>query len=210
MRYDSYRYLYPPRPETAIDPLLIPRYADWWAQIKMNGTSNILHVSPDREIIAKSRHPDKNGGNHKAWHVSVNTRQAFLDLPGNGWYVFTAELLHSKVRGLRDINFIHDILVADGEYLVGTIFAYRQNLLRELFPERSQAVTGGHYVIDPHTWLANNYERDFPKLFAGLTAPEHEGLVFKDPNAKLAPCGSERANAAWLRKVRRPSKAYAF
>lgn len=205
MRYTTYRFLYPPRPEIAIGPEAFHRYSTWWIQAKKNGTGNCIAVSPDRQLVTmrRDRRP------HRAWQPSEATRQAFLTLPGNGWFYFVAELLHSKVPGLRHINYLHDILVFDGEYLVGTTYAARQQLLLDLFHPTIRTLSDSHHVIDPYTWLAINHIGDPATIFASFTAPEDEGIVFKDPQAKLRHCSVPTANWRWQRKSRRSSKAYA-
>jgi hypothetical protein len=206
MKYDPEQYLWPPRPEIAIPPSQFHRCADYWAQFKRQGTCNVMQIDPDRRIKAMNRHRAA----HKAWQPTEAHRRAFLTLRG-GYYVVLAELLHSKVPGLRNINYVHDILVADDDYLVGVTFAARQRILYDLFKPSVRAMTGGHYVVDSCTWLAINYRNvDFVALFDSLTAPEDEGLVFKDPDAKLAFCASPSANSSWQRKCRRPGKTHPF
>lgn len=205
MRFEEWQYLWPPRPENAVARGLLGYYENqgWLAQVKMNGTCSVLAVAPDRKTIkAMSRHKDE----HKLWAPGPQTAKPFQSLPGDGWYVFVAELMHSKVPGIRDINYINDILVADGEYLVGTTFAQRQEMLEKLFKVHTLKKTVSHYVIDAHTWLARNYEDDFSELFASLKDAEHEGLVLKDPFAKLAMCTRQGSNTAWQVKCRMPEK----
>ena len=210
--YVGPRFLYPPRPELAIPAEELPRYEamGWWAQFKLNGTCSVIAVSPDRRLFTWMR--DK--AQHTAWRATEANRQAFLGLPGDGWYVFVAELMHSKVPGLRNINYLHDILVADSIYLAGSTFADRQELLASLFPNRTKALGGAHEVIDAHTWLAINYrpgiKGGFRKLFQSLERPEHEGLVLKDPTATLNLCFKPDSNSAWQRKCRRPKTAFNF
>lgn len=220
MRYEEYSYLWPPRPGKR-QAITRTRLAERerlgaWATIKKQGTSNVLHVSPDRHVKAVNRHK----GDHKLWAPIPQTHMTFRHLPGTGWYVFCAELMHSKVAGtantstgapLRNINYIHDILVADGDYLVGMTYADRQVLLRQLFPDTVEPLRGvGYRVIDPYTWLAVNFmpnpaKPGFDRLFASLTLPEDEGLVLKMPDARLQFCHKEDANDAWQFKCRRPS-----
>lgn len=205
MRFDEWQYLWPPRPENAVAKGLLGYYENegYIAQVKMNGTCSVLGVAPDRKTVrAMSRHNDE----HKLWAPGAHTAKPFKTLPGNGWYVFVAELMHSKVPGMRDINYINDILVADGEYLVGTTFAERQELLSKLFKLGGREHTLSHYVIDDHTWVARNYGGDFDDLFDRLDRPEYEGLVLKKPNAKLAICSRANANTSWQAKVRMPEK----
>lgn len=211
--YTAYRFLWPPRPEKKIYEMQLNWFESrgYVAQYKKNGTGNVIAISPQRNIIAMQR---KNIP-HVLWSPSEHTKDAFRDLKGHGWYVFVAELVHSKVAngkaiGLSDINYINDILVADGRYLVGTTFTQRQTMLAELFDlkRRPVAKTGSHYVIDQHTWLARNHTSGFQKLFAGLSSPEDEGLVLKLPTAKLEPCLKLGSNAGWQVKIRKPHENY--
>ena len=206
MRYDAFSYLWPPRPEKAITADLIGFYEKrgWVAQHKLNGTCNVLAVAPDRRIVAMNRHNET----HKLWTPTPASSRVFQKLPGKGWYVFTTELMHSKVPGIKDTNFIHDVLVADGAYLVGTAFSARQDMLRALFKPSGEC--DSHYVIDENTWLAKTHTSGFRKLYDGMERPEHEGIVMKNPAAALALCSRESANAGWQVKSRRPHKNYGF
>jgi hypothetical protein len=202
MKFDSYTYLYPPRPEKAIPSSLLHFYEtrQYLAQAKMNGTNNVLAISPERKIVAMSRHKEE----HKLWTPTISNEYDFFKLPGAGWYVFGAELLHSKVAGLRNINYLHDIYVNNGDYLVGTTLADRQKLLQSLIMKgkRSKArefLT--HWEISPTLWLAKNHYGDFQMLYDKLDRPEHEGLVLKNPDSRLTHCQI---------KCRKAHKNYSF
>lgn len=218
MDFGDWKYLFPPRPKKAIPKSLLTFYErkGWVAQVKLNGTCNMISVSPENAITAKSRHPEENNGNHSLWAPSAKTAAAFKTLPrkNGGWYVFVAELMHSKVKdGPRDTNYIHDIVVADGDYLVGWTFEQRQELLASLFPEidASQS-TIAYHVIDQNTWLARNHVAvDLVDLYTRVIPdPAYEGLVMKRPDAKLGICSRESANQDWQVKCRRPHKNYGF
>jgi hypothetical protein len=204
-RYDAYRYLWPPRPELVVPRAAFARYADWGVQIKKNGTCNTLAYRAGQPIIAMNRHREQ----HKLWQPSEATHRAFYRLPGTGWYYVIAELLHSKVPGMRDINYIFDILVCNSHYLTGMTFAERQEILFDLFKPKAKSKTHSHYVIDEHTWLAVNHRgTDFLKLFDSLTAPDDEGIVFKNPQAPLISCAWATANKGWQAKSRRGTKTH--
>jgi len=213
MRFENWRYLSPPRPDSkgAIASEFLQHFEQegWIAQAKLNGTGNVMGIAPDRRTIkALSRHNDP----HKLWSPSTHTAKPFQELSGNGWYVFVCELMHSKVSGgPRDINYVNDILVADGDYLVGSTFAARQTMLYELFhikPAKNDELS--HYVIDEHTWLARNHTTNFLVLYEALQKPYHEGLVLKKPLAKLALCSKEGSNTSWQVKCRRGGKNFSF
>ena len=208
MRYDHFEYLWPPRPENAIPRNTLAYYErkGWAATFKMNGTCNLIGVSPERKLKCMTRH----NAAHKMWAPTTESSAAFQSLPGKGWFVFVAELMHSKVPGLRDLNYIHDILVADGESLEGASWTDRQALLAGLFLKGGEAETISHYVLDDHAWLAKNHTSGFAALFDGIDKPEHEGLVLKNPKSVLLPCSKQTTNAAWSVKCRRPHKNYAF
>ncbi len=208
MQYLRYTYLFPPRPDQAISPDSLPMLEQrgFIAQIKKNGTCNVIAVSPEGEITVKSRH----GDDHKAWVPQREKLSAFTALKGRGWYVFVAELLHSKVTGIRDINYVHDVLVADGKYLLGKSQRDRQMILRSIFDVSEITPTYSHYVYDAHTWIAREYTQGFVSLFNSLTRDEDEGLVLKNPGQPLALCVREKSNNAGMLKARRHNKKYTF
>jgi hypothetical protein len=207
MNFSDYSYLWPPRPEKAVPSMMLDFYENrgHWGQFKKNGTCSVLAVAPDKSIRAMNRHAEE----HKMWAPTRQSSAAFETLPGNGWYVFVAELLNNKVtNGPKDYNYLNDILVADGEYLVGTTFADRMKRLSTLF--KTVGEEDSHYVVDNHTGIAKCHTEGFSELYSGLHRPEDEGLVIKNPAAKLAVCGRESSNVNWMVKCRRSTKNYAF
>lgn len=219
MDFTKYTYLWPPRPKKAIPVSMMNFYQKrgFVGQYKKNGTCNVMYVTPEREVIAKTRHDT----DHKAWQPTEASSAIFKALPGDKYYVFITELMHSKVRGLRDTHYIHDVVVADGEYLVGKTFIERQAILAELFLTGNEAETYSHYVLNDNVWLAKLIEGDFKPAMAGIQemadkakeaehSVENEGLVLKDPNAKLVVCGKQTSNSNWQVKCRVQHKNYSF
>lgn len=207
LTYNEFTYLWPPRPEKKVMSGLLNFYQKkgWWAQFKKNGTCSVIALTPEGELIPWGRHEEP----HKAWQFTENSSRAFKNLP-KGWYVFVAELMHSKVPGLRDINYINDILVHNGDYLVGTTFEYRAELLKKLFLKGDEQETVSHYIVDDNLWLAKNHKVDFKKMWDEIENPEDEGLVCKNPNAELKVCSKSGANTDWQIKCRKPTKNYSF
>ncbi len=206
MEYTEYKYLWLPRPDNKIDIKLAGFYRQrgYVAQTKMNGSGSVVFVSPDKTVTAMSRH----GTPHKAWQPTEESNRVFTKLPGRGWWVLATELMHSKVPGIRDTNYIHDVMVADGTYLVEVSFADRQKLLASLFPKVADRRT--HYEIDDHTWLAKLQTGQFRQFFESLDRPELEGIVLKDANAPLELCSKPTANNGWQVKCRRSGKNLSF
>lgn len=179
----------------------------WVGQYKKNGTCNVLWVTNEREIICKTRHD----ADHLAWMPTDISNAPFKALKGDGWYVFVTELLHSKVSGLRDTHYIFDILVANGQNLVGMTFSQRMAILESLFLTGAEDETDSHYVITPNVWLAKTITSGFKETFATIDdgTPENEGFVMKKPDARLEICGKS-ANTKWMVKCRRTHENYGF
>jgi hypothetical protein len=195
MRYTGFSYITPPRAEVKIPRSLLASYQakGWWAQTKKNGTNSVIFIGPDRKPFAYNRH----GEVHKQWKFSPASAAPFAALPGTGWYVFNAELLHSKVSGgPKDTNYVHDILVADGVYLLGKTYAERYALVRSLLTPA------------PKLLLADYARENFTALFDSLTAGEDEGLVLKSPEGKLGTRDGSGAN--WMVKIRKLHKNFSF
>lgn len=203
MKYDAYRYLWPPRPETKIPPALIGFYEKrgWWGQVKKNGTCTVIFSHGD-DVVFKTRHDD----DHKAW--APQPEHAIFFKGREQWNVYVAELLHSKTANVKNHLYLFDILVSDGEDLSGTSFADRQAILLGRYPGNGGAGLGATRVTKQVS-RATCYTRDFERVWSELAA-EDEGIVFKDPASKLAPCVTQTANAMWQVKCRRPHSNYSF
>lgn len=201
MIYQRYRYLYPPRPEMAVAPNTIPLYEEsgWWAQAKMNGTCCIIYVPPDRRSFAMGRH---GADNKLTWQPGARWKAFENTLPGQGWFVLVGELLHSKGvtdnngEVIRDTVCLHDLLVDDGEYLIGQTYRHRFVRLCLRF--------GGY--PEQGVMLAPTFHGGFRDTFQAYHKlpgkPAVEGLVFKNPDAPLALCVNAKANASWQHKCR--------
>lgn len=221
MEYTDYSYLWPPRPDNAIPDNMLHFYEKrgWVGQMKKNGTNTVLFVSPDKEIITKTRH----NGDHKAWKQNQSKAlDVFTTLPGDGWYVINCELLHNKTSLVKDTLYIFDIMVADGELLVGKTFLERMEILRDLFgivdDENVVSLSDtSHYVINAHVWLAKTIEGGFKNIMRIANqqkpesgAPVDEGIVLKNPKARLAMPGRAKSNSDWQVKCRIAHKNYNF
>jgi hypothetical protein len=202
MKYREYTYLWPPRPEVKVPRDLLSHYEreGWHAQVKKNGTCTVIFARGS-EVIFKTRHDD----DHKMWTPKREHAAFFVGPPT--WNVFVAELLHSKTPYIKDQLYIFDQIVRDGVHLVGTTFRDRQSMLRERWPQQVSEPT--QLRIGEHVSLAKNFKAGFDKLFDNLK-PEDEGLVLKQPAAKLAPCFKHDSNNAWQVKSRIPHKNYGF
>lgn len=207
MRYDGYRYLWPPRPEKSAPPALIHFYErrGWVAQVKKNGTCTVVFSCAD-VVTFKTRHDE----DHKAWQPLPEHHSFFAGR--TGWNVYVGELLHSKGPHLKNHLYLFDILVSDGVELIGKSFVARQDILQARFPTAVTDITGSRAGIGArritehisHASLVNP-----AKTWARLGDLD-EGVVFKDPRALLQPCVAQTANGSWQVKIRRPHTNYSF
>jgi hypothetical protein len=209
MKYVEGTWLFPPRPENAIMKMALPMYEQlgYYAQYKLNGTSNVIAVSPNKELVCMTRHLVP----HKQWAPTIASSEPFQALPGKGWYLFCSELMNNKTPHIKDVNYINDIMVADGEHLVGTTFRERQEMIEKLFNAHAGESAESHWVAHPNLWVAKSFKNvSFRTLFEDLHKPEDEGLVLKNPNAKLLMGSTQSSNSSWMVKIRKKTKNYGF
>lgn len=206
--YTEYQYLYPPRPETAMPPTSLAFMADkgYGAQVKKNGTCTVIFAR-GREVIFKTRHPEQDDGNHKAWKP-LPEHVAFFANRSTKWNVYVAELLHNKTPGIKNQLFIHDILVHEGEQLVGETMTYRAALLIDTLGVEG-VDEGDQLRVTPYISIAKTFTDNFQKVWDNLK-PEDEGLVLKRMDAPLNRCIRRSSNSSWQVKIRRPATNYTF
>jgi ATP-dependent DNA ligase len=154
---------------------------------------------------------------NKAYQITREMRDAFesLKLPPGKFHVFDGELLHNKTSNIKDRIVLYDLLVLNGEYLVGTTYISRYRKLQMLLgrPGMFETDTSHRiaYRVNRNIWLAKVYTKDIAERFKKLLhLPEIEGLVLKDPTGKLDYGLTEENNGSWLTRVRKPNKNYSY
>lgn len=208
--YNEYRYLYPPRPESAIAPSSLGFYETrgWVAQFKKNGTGSVVFISPEKQITIMTRHATP----HKQWQMTDHIREELKRLfPEKFWVVLIAELMHSKTKAIKNTLYIHDLIVWDNRFLLGSTFLSRQSILNEHLITNVETPT--HYICDTENkiWYAKRFSLGFKDLFFGIEDPAiDEGLVLKNPEGKLKDCDTPDRNASWQIKARHTTKNYQF
>ena len=185
-------FLWPPRPEKAIPSELIQFYENqgWIAQLKKNGTCTVIDVDASGNSTFYTRHNEA----HKAWTPPQFILDYFKQFPES---TIVAELLHNKGPSVKNTLYIFDILVFASLSLVGETLRERLELI-EKFPETENVIT------------SKTITKDFLAVFEGLTSELDEGIVMKNPNARLKPCYKDGMNAGWQVKCRKPMKNYGF
>ncbi len=151
MRYDRWSYIWPPRPRTAIPFTETARYArgGWIAQPKLNGTRNLVAVSPDGVVSFRNRHKEQ----HRAWTPPPSIVQAVRDRFACGrWMVLDSELLHNRHASVKNTIYLFGALVLDGEYLVGEIYGSAYESLADRCGQPSDVKGYSGFVADMGGW----------------------------------------------------------
>lgn len=211
--YDTMTYIHPPRPKTAIPFEDTRNYAGgaWRAQLKLNGTRNLIFVSPDGKVEFWNRH----GEIHRAWSPPAPMVQAVSERFATGrWNVLDSELLHCKDRSVKNTIYLFDILVSDGRHLVRESCAARHARLIEACGRPSGKVSGyGGFISDVghDLWLADMIApADWGRAWGFTAKSIVEGIVLKRTAAELEFARSANNNGSWIIRCRRRHKNYRF
>jgi hypothetical protein len=218
MKYSKFMYLYPPRPVQTIHPSELNKYDDgtFIAQPKYNGTCCLVFIS-ETDLIVMNRHRGTIFSDYK----NIDFRGMYR---GKGWMVVCGEFLNKNKKGEDGNPFnlkfiIWDILVYNGEYLIGSTFGDRIKLIEDLYPCSKMRVSGSklehfeHLCMTNHKniFIAPTYNRNFQVLYNSIVDTDlYEGLVLKRADAKLTYGLSEKNNNGWQIKCRKPTKSYKF
>ncbi len=194
MKLTKFLYLYPEKPGLiTLDQSLMQYLSDspdWIAERKHNGSRLELHC---------------NRGNFKFWgrHGSELKYQpatpvinALVELGLTGYYLFDGELLHNKVKGVRNQIVLYDCFIWKGELLVNQPFAARRKLLEQLNLQGPISIP---------EWFTT----DFKKVFGHVTTEMGiEGLVLKNKKGMLNLGRTSAKESSWMYKLRIPTKNY--
>lgn len=204
--------LYPPRAEAMAPPSTLGRFKGFIAQYKYNDIRTLFHVGPQGiELYTRKREPVRE------YQLTAEMQQAWnsLHLSRDQHHTIDGGILrHLVLRGQSPI-IVWDILVHDGIYLLGTTYRERYQLLKRICGGsfRAESLTGREVglVVTGLLWLAPWYENGFENLYEKTLDVDYlEGLILKDPRAKLASGFHERNNTRWQIKFRKQSKSYMF
>jgi ATP-dependent DNA ligase len=125
------------------------------------------------------------------------------------------EYLNKSKQDENRIVFNHklvlfDILVYNSEYLVGSTFQERIDLLDRLYGQKDSEKSY-LYSISDSVYRVKSFESGFKSTFDEFTKIDMiEGLVLKRKNAKLELGTSENNNIKSQLKARKPTKLYKF
>ena len=219
MKYDQYKYLFPPRPVNRISTDQIEKYdnGEYVAEVKYDGSACVVFLN-EGFVKVMNRHNEP-------------ITNPFMDeidwaglYSGKGFMIICGELLNKNKLGehgtpLNKKFVIWDILVYNGDYMVGATHAERLRKLEILFPtQRMQVTTEGMEEYN-HLSFTNVkgvfkkavYTTNFTELFNDLiTTQLYEGIIIKRLDAKLQFGFVEKNNFQSTLKCRKSTKNYAF
>ena len=166
MKYNSFRYIYPPRPRNPIssDDL------DFWdngslvAQPKMNGSNCVVFTNGEK-VMMMNRH------SQYLTNVSISKGEIlglFRGEIGN-WMVINGEYLNKSKQDENHLTFNHkfvifDILVYNSEYLIGDTFQERINMLNDFYGEPNEVL----HCITPNVFRIKSFYTEFEKLYNSI------------------------------------------
>lgn len=211
MKYNSYRYIYPPRPKNAIhnDELGYWDNGDMIAQPKLNGSNCVIFTNGEKSIVM-NRH------NQRLTNFRLTDSEIKDIYRGNGeWTVINGEYMNKSKMDENGLVFNHkfvifDILALDGDYMVGKTFIDRVALMDKLYGT-VDSEKDYLYKISDNVYRVKSYDSGFKNLFDRLTTIDMiEGLVMKRRNAKLEIGTSENNNIKSQVKARKPTKNYKY
>lgn len=211
MKYKAFNYLYPPRPANAIPHTNLQ---DWdnsvmLAQPKMNGSNCVIFMN-ETQLFVMNRHAQR------LTNFRIAKDEIMQLHRGSGWMVLNGEYLNkSKVDETGQVFnhklIIFDILVNESDYLIGSTFKERVELLDSLYSTNS---SDKQYLfsVSPSVYRVKSYQSEFLDLFNSLTSRGSlvEGIVMKRKGAKLEIGNTSNNNSKSQVKCRVATKNYKF
>jgi ATP-dependent DNA ligase len=212
MKFENYRYIYPPRPKNAINPddLTFWDNNSLLAQPKLNGSNTTIYTNGE-QVIIMNRH----GARLTNFQIPLDEIKSLYRGVRGQWLVINGEYLNKSKQDERGITFNHkliifDILVYKSDYLVGQTFQQRVHLLDELYG-KNDSEKSYLYSISDNVYRVKSFDTGFKSLFDQLTPIDMiEGLVMKRKNAKLEIGNTENNNTKSQLKARKPTKLYKY
>jgi ATP-dependent DNA ligase len=210
MKYQNYSYIYPPRPRNSVPPRDISKWDNkmMLAQPKLNGSNCVIFLN-EENLVVMNRH------GQRLTNFQLSKSEITKLHSGSGWMVLNGEYLNKSKRDETGLVFNHkfvifDVLVYNGQHLVGKTFQERVNLLDELFDQK-ESEKNYLYNISENIYRVKSYYDNFNELFEDFIKIDMiEGLVCKRTTAKLELGISENNNFKSQVKFRKPTKNYSF
>jgi len=209
--YKTGTYIYPPRPEFKISVDSLQKYdtGEYLAEPKFNGSNLEIYLND------KTVHKTMNRHNKAITNFKLSTNEMLALHRGNGEMVINGEYMNKSKNDKSGKPFNHklvifDIIVINGEHLVGTTCQERYNMILDLYPDKKD-YDEYLYQISENVFLVKAFENDFVNLYNKIIKIDMlEGWVLKKKNGKLEQGTREKNNVGWQLKCRKLTKNYSF
>ena len=210
MHYNSLRLIYPPRIETKIPPKSVGTFDNgtYLAQPKLNGSS--VSVYSNGKITQTF--------NRRKEHFNTKILSEIAELyrfeDRKKWMVLCGEYMNKNKKDELNQYWNHkyviwDILVYNGDHLVGSTFEERYRLLEKLFP--ANPVKKHLHQISENCFRVNAFETGFEEAYEDMTLWDmYEGLTLKKKSQPLEMGTTPGNTKSGQFKVRKPTKNYRF
>ena len=211
MKYTNFKYIYPPRPKNAIQSSDL----NFWdngtliGQPKLNGSNCTIYTNGLKSVVM-NRH------GQRLTNFTLTEAEIKSLYRGSGeWMVINGEYLNKNKmdEGRKAFNHklvIFDILVLNGDYLIGSTFESRIKLLDELYGQ-NDSEKPYLYSISENVYRVKSYTNDFLNIYNDFIKIDViEGLVMKRKSGRLESGNTENNNTRSQIKARKPTKNYKY
>lgn len=220
LKYDKFKFVFPPRCEYKCPAGDLAKYDNgtYFGQPKYNGMALLVFTNGE-ELHLYNRHKE---------YMALLTKNSECDFRGlaksKNWYVYAGEYLNKGKygeTGIKEKNkfVIWDVLVWDGQYLVGSTLTERLDLLENIYPcQRAVVGQTGMEVYDHlcctelnGIYKSPTYTNNFKELYEQIVKTDlYEGLILKKKDSKLEFGTQPLNNHSWQIKIRKQTLNYAF
>ena len=174
-------------------------------QPKLNGSNCTIYMN-GQNVYVYNRHGQRMS------NFDIDSKEISNLYNGKGWMVLNGEYMNKSKSGENGNVFNHkfcifDILVYDGNYLIGKTFQERINLLDGFYGKSDNYLT----QVSENIFKIETFYTSFQEKWEELTKIDMiEGLVLKRKSAKLEVGSTENNNTKSQIKVRKATKNYKY
>jgi ATP-dependent DNA ligase len=207
--YKSGTYIFPPRPEHRISSDSLVKYdnGEYCAEPKLNGSNCSLYLD-GKTYTQRNRHQGDIS------NFKMDSKEIIKLHRGKGDMLVVGEYMNKSQNDINGKVFnnkfvIFDIIVYNGEHLVGLTYEERRNILIDIFGTISY--DDYLYQVSENVFMTKSFDSDFTALYNKIIKIDMlEGWVLKRKNGKLERGTREKNNIGWMVKCRKETKNYQF
>ena len=112
--------------------------------------------------------------------------------------IINAELMNYRTKTIKNIIYVHCVMVWKGKPLIGKTWGDSRKILEEECPK-------GDYAR-----ISEIFQTGFWQLFQEADGSIIEGIILKKPAGRLVHSATPIDDVSWMLKIRKPCKKYQF